>query len=75
MFYEIEDEKKEEVVTAIGKKLRPGANIMVMGVGGCGRNVINSMREMGIDESIKLVAIDTDMGGVTINNLDHQERH
>ena len=42
--------------------LRPGANIMVMGVGGAGRNAIRNMRALGLDQFVELVAIDTDMG-------------
>ena len=43
-------------------KLRPGANITVMGVGGAGRNAIRNMKEMGLDEFVRLVSIDTDVG-------------
>jgi cell division GTPase FtsZ len=42
--------------------LRPGANITVMGVGGAGRNAIRNMRALGLDQFVKLVAVDTDAG-------------
>ena len=42
--------------------LRPGANITVMGVGGAGRNAIRNMKELGLDQFVKLVTIDTDTG-------------
>jgi len=48
---------------AMKRVMRPGgAKVMVMGIGGGGRNAIRNLIAGGIDKSIKLVAIDTDMG-------------
>jgi len=41
---------------------RPGANIMVVGVGGMGRNAIRNLRELGYNPSVELRVIDTQIG-------------
>ncbi len=73
MFFEIAEEDKLKKAVKIqctnmlaqsfrDTALRPGANIMVIGVGGAGRNAIRNMRATGLGRFVELLAIDTDMG-------------
>lgn len=56
--------KSENLLSkAMRRVMRPsGAKVTVMGIGGGGRNAIRNLIAGGIDKSIKLVAIDTDIG-------------
>ncbi len=56
--------KSENLLSkAMRRVMRPsGAKVTVMDIGGGGRNAIRNLIAGGIDKSIKLVAIDTDIG-------------
>jgi len=47
---------------AMKRVMRPGAKVMVMGIGGGGRNAIRNLIAGGISKNVKLVSIDTDVG-------------
>ena len=47
---------------AMRRVMRPsGAKIMIMGIGGAGRNAIRNMMASGINPNIKLAVIDTQL--------------
>ena len=47
---------------AMRRVMRPsGAKIMIMGIGGAGRNAIRNMMNSGINPNIKLAVIDTQL--------------
>ncbi len=47
---------------AMRRVMRPsGARIMIMGIGGAGRNAIRNMVRSGIDPNIRLAVIDTQL--------------
>ncbi len=47
---------------AMRRVMRPsGAKIMIMGIGGAGRNAIRNMMRSGIDPNIRLAVIDTQL--------------
>jgi len=61
MFFKYKEESQNKLQRAIKKELRPGANIMVMGIGGAGRNAVRNMSAIGLDSTIELLEVDTDM--------------
>lgn len=57
------ERRSQYLERAIRKVLRrPGANIMVMGIGGAGRNAIQRLQESNnLHPSVELVTLDTQM--------------
>ncbi len=57
-------ERRENVLADAVRKFmqRPGANILVVGIGGMGRNAVRNLRDLGHNPSVELRVLDTQVG-------------